>query len=157
MSCGWASDAKGKRSASVGSQTTHRRTMSVPTPYQKTSRRSRSAAAASKPKNFTPQILSALCHGLISAFGPILLVVLFGTSISVLLKGLLQLGVPQQILQTIPAILLGALQFGVPLAISKLSQDAVVQANARAAMNYCITAVLLAIAFPFLALGAESC
>lgn len=100
---------------------------------------SRSSLARSSPKappkDYTRQIMSAIAHGSISMLASFLLYLLFSDSI--VANGL------------------GLLRFAVPLVIFFTTQDALVKNNAREALNYCITCLILIIPliFAFIALA----
>ena len=87
----------------------------------------------SPPKDYTQQIMSAIAHGSISMLASFLIYLLF--SDSVFANGL------------------GLLRFGVPLLIFFTTPDNVVKGNAREALNYCITCLILLIPLGFAFLG----
>lgn len=91
-------------------------------PRRSTNYRS-SQARAAKPKDYTEQVMSAIAHGSISMLASILLFVLFSDSII--------------------ANSLGILRFIAPLLIFLTTQNSVVKANAREALNYVLTCLLL--------------
>jgi uncharacterized Tic20 family protein len=90
--------------------------------------RSRSSSKSGQ-KDYTNQVLTAVAHGSISMLASILLYALFADSL--LANGL------------------GILRFAVPLAILLTTDDAVVKANAREAVNYVITCLILMCAIVF--------
>jgi len=80
-------------------------------------------------KDFTQQVMSAIAHGSISMLASILLYILFSDSF--IANGL------------------GLLRFAVPLMIFLTTQDKVVKDNAREALNYTITCLILFIPLIF--------
>lgn len=86
--------------------------------------RSRSTTK-SQPKDYTRQIMSAIAHGSISMLASFLIYLLFSDSF--VANGL------------------GLLRFAVPLLIFFTTQDALVKNNAREALNYAITCLILII------------
>ncbi|MEM9815872.1 MAG: DUF4870 domain-containing protein [Cyanobacteria bacterium P01_D01_bin.6] len=101
-------------------------------PVQRSSTRPR-AAKQSPPKDLTQQIMSAIAHGSISMLASIVLYLLFSDSI--MANGL------------------GILRFAVPLLIFFTTQDTLVKDNAREALNYTITCLLLFIPLIFAAIA----
>ncbi|MBD0334292.1 MAG: DUF4870 domain-containing protein [Cyanobacteria bacterium Co-bin13] len=79
----------------------------------------------SSQNDLSPQILSAVAHGSISLLGSLIIAALFTDSIL--------------------ANLLGLVRFIVPVVILLTAQDAVVKANAKEAVNYVITCLLLGV------------
>lgn len=92
-------------------------------------RSSAHGAKKTQQKDFTRQIMTAIAHGSISMLASILLFVLFSDSI--VANGL------------------GILRFAVPLLIFFTTQDKIVKENARAALNYAITGLILIIPLVF--------
>ncbi|NEQ44406.1 MAG: DUF4870 domain-containing protein [Leptolyngbya sp. SIOISBB] len=86
-------------------------------------------AKKSRQKDLTPQIMSAIAHGSISMLASILLFILFSDSI--LANGL------------------GILRFAAPLLIFFTTPDKIVKENAREALNYTITCLILFIPLIF--------
>ena len=80
-------------------------------------------------KDLTPQVMSAIAHGSVSMLASISLYILFSDSF--MANGL------------------GLLRFAVPLSIFLTTQDKVVKENAREALNYTITCLILVIPFIF--------
>lgn len=76
-------------------------------------------------KDLTPQILSALSHGSISLLGSLLVYLFFQDSAL--------------------ANLLALLRFAIPLGIFLNTQDALVKANAKEALNYIISSLLIVV------------
>lgn len=99
---------------------------------QSRSSQSRSPKKA-PPKDYTRQIMSAIAHGSISMLASFLLYLLFSDSI--VANGL------------------GLLRFAVPLVIFFTTSDALVKNNAREALNYCITCLILIIPLFFAAIA----
>ena len=94
-----------------------------PSVARSTYSQSRSAQQQTSPKDYTRQIMSAIAHGSISMLASFLIYLLFSDSI--LANGL------------------GLLRFAVPLIIFFTTQDALVKDNAREALNYVITCLIL--------------
>lgn len=90
-----------------------------------TSRYRSKAASRSQPKDYTQKIMVFAAHGSISMLASFLIFLLFGDSI--LANGL------------------GILRLGVPLLIFFNTQDQLVKDNAREALNYAITCLILLI------------
>ena len=93
--------------------------------------RSQRRTTTKKPQqqDLTPQVMSAIAHGSISMLASILLYMLFGDSIV--------------------ANSLGLLRYAAPLVIFLTTQDQVVKDNAREALNYIITCLILLIPLIF--------
>lgn len=87
------------------------------------------AVKKSQPKDLSQQIMSAIAHGSVSMLASILLFILFSDSI--LANGL------------------GILRFAVPLLIFFTTSDRLVKDNAREALNYTITCLILFIPLIF--------
>jgi uncharacterized Tic20 family protein len=86
---------------------------------------SRHSHRTPKPKDYTGQIMGAIAHGSISILASILLLVLFSDSVT--------------------ANGLGIARFVVPLLIFFTTQDAGIKENAREAVNYVLTCLILLI------------
>lgn len=119
------------------------RTTPKPTPHHASSsdissqrvtqRHSRQAATSAKPKDYTTQIMTAFAHGSISILASILLFILFSDSVI--------------------ANSLGIARLIVPLFIFLTTQDAIVKENAREAVNYVLTCLILLIPIGFAAVS----
>ena len=91
-----------------------------------TGHRSRRTSSA-QPKDYTNQVMAAIAHGSISVLASILLFVLFSDSLA--------------------ANTLGLARFVVPLLIFLNTNDEAIKANAREALNYVLTCLILVVPF----------
>ncbi|MEL6471008.1 MAG: DUF4870 domain-containing protein [Cyanobacteria bacterium J06623_4] len=108
--------------------TTHRTTPHHTTskPRHTTNHRARHTSKV-KAKDYTDQLLSACAHGSISVLASILLFILFNNSLT--------------------ANILGLVRFAVPLLIFLNTDSKVAKANAKEALNYAITCLVLIVPF----------